>query len=865
MIAKSLIVNGAARFLNTIYANNLAVSGTTSFASITTTTLTVDGTSSLKGTTVTGTLRIINTAGGNVDTTSLVLGKSGTDARIRIGYEAIQAMTGSTGKALFLNYYGGNVYLSNDYKIYASNGTFTTQDLIVTNELRSFKWNIQHIANLGGTFLVTPTLKCTANSATFQVTTISGTTITAAIKDSTAITGYSFGGGDWNASSRIKISGKIGGITLDSCDGQLTTRMNTSAGTLQFTFTYPNQSTNGFTANTTYTASQVSDLTVMLLTSYLNNNQNPIGIYMTSYDTNKRSHISLYGGTTMTPVVRIGYLSDIGTDVNGMAPTGWGIYTDNGFFKGTIVATAGKIGNFSIESSLYSGKTSYSETTNDGVWIGTDGIGLGKGKFYVTSAGAMTCTSGKIGNFNISTALYSGKTSYSETTNNGVWIGTDGIGLGKGTFYVTSAGALTCTSGTIGTWIIGSNDLHTGTWGANNSAMLCTGTNGSKSIGGSSSINGWVFTAGANFGVTKTGEVYANSVHLTGEINASSGTLGNNNIILNSNGIKLNGNSLAQLYSITDYSLIDNNRDDDHTMFLNSWYLDFDDESQWIRLNTSGLQVFACSSPRTMNESGSWSVYDYGYDSRYGRELNFYKHTTAGGMNDQAMSFGYIYGADDTEFGITNSGYNTRLGIYAPKKKKKGLELYNTGGTSPYVDFHYNNSTADYTSRIIANAATQVDIQHSSGSKFQFRDGAFEIFGATPLIDFHFNKSTSDYTSRILESASGTLKSYPGAIQNGSDAALKRDIIPIHTNYIELIDKLRPVEFRYKGYDALHLGFIAQDVERSLDEIGILDKPLISEPANEDDYYGLDYTQIIPLLVMYCKDLRREINELRGE
>lgn len=35
---------------------------------------------------------------------------------------------------------------------------------------------------------------------------------------------------------------------------------------------------------------------------------------------------------------------------------------------------------------------------------------------------------------------------------------------------------------------------------------------------------------------------------------------------------------------------------------------------------------------------------------------------------------------------------------------------------------------------------------------------AVEIYGATPYIDFHFNNSTADYTSRIFEENSGTLK-----------------------------------------------------------------------------------------------------------
>lgn len=259
MIAKSLIVNGASRFLNTIYANNLSVSGTTSFASLDTTTLNVSGTSTLAETTVTGTVRIVNPGSTNGDSSALVAGNSGTGKRVRIGYDAIQAANNSTTSPLYLNYYGGVVYLSNTTKISANNGTFTAekinaQSVMVTDELRAFKWNIQHIANLGGTFLVTPTLKCTANSTTFAVTAISGTTITATINDATAITGNSLGGATWSASSKIKISGKIGGIVLGTCDGQLTAAMNATAGTLTFTFTYPNQSINALSVKT-YAAS----------------------------------------------------------------------------------------------------------------------------------------------------------------------------------------------------------------------------------------------------------------------------------------------------------------------------------------------------------------------------------------------------------------------------------------------------------------------------------------------------------------------------------------------------------------------------------------------------------------------------------
>ena len=91
-------------------------------------------------------------------------------------------------------------------------------------------------------------------------------------------------------------------------------------------------------------------------------------------------------------------------------------------------------------------------------------------------------------------------------------------------------GSITANSGTIGGFNIASFYIVTKdiTWGTDGSLLLCsTGSNGSKSIGGSEKINGWVITAGSKFGVTKDGIMYANNAKISGEITANSGTIGN--------------------------------------------------------------------------------------------------------------------------------------------------------------------------------------------------------------------------------------------------------------------------------------------------------------------------------------------------
>lgn len=76
--------------------------------------------------------------------------------------------------------------------------------------------------------------------------------------------------------------------------------------------------------------------------------------------------------------------------------------------SGSITATSGTIGGFTIGSTkLYKTKTAYNNTTA-GVYLGTDGIGLGAGTFYVTSAGYLYATSGKIGGMSLTASqMYS--------------------------------------------------------------------------------------------------------------------------------------------------------------------------------------------------------------------------------------------------------------------------------------------------------------------------------------------------------------------------------------------------------------------------------------------------------------------------
>ena len=368
--------------------------------------------------------------------------------------------------------------------------------LDVQGQLHTNTWTNSNIATIDGCFYITPTLSSDTGSIAFTSATaasLAGTyTAVTSLYVGDATSGSTV---QWTAGSNVLLTGQVKvnneWIPLGTLLGTLSGNVTTSAIGL-----------SGLTDNRHNTSSIITDirnivgstsveyrnLKISLYQRKDGNDSKPLGIYMTAMGTNGKTFIDIYGGVNATttagssggfadPNLRIGNLSGLGA-VEGTTPQGWGIYTTNGYFKGVIVSSAGKIGGFDIgTSSIKNTKTSYSETTNNGVWVGTDGIGLGKGLFYVTNAGALTAKSGSIAGWSFNTT----------------------------SLYKTNA-----------------------TPGYSTATMvISTGTASTKDIGGGGTTSKtWMISAGTGFGVTTAGALYCNDAHVSGEITATSGTIG---------------------------------------------------------------------------------------------------------------------------------------------------------------------------------------------------------------------------------------------------------------------------------------------------------------------------------------------------
>lgn len=297
--------------------------------------------------------------------------------------------------------------------------------------------------------------------------------------------------------------------------------------------------------------------------------QYPVGMLLTAQGTGTgQTFIDIYGGgnarngqtgtingdskTFTLPTTRIGNLEGLPklTLPNGaVTPQGWGIYTSNGFFSGTIVSKQGQIGNFTINSlAIYSDSHSTYNADSAGIYIGKESsssnnyfvAGGNKASWYLKSDGSakigtMTLnTSGvlKLGEISLnasgtatigpwtvdSSSIYKSNKNYGNA--NGMYFGDRGISLGS-TFQVTNAGELTATSGTIGGFTIADTDLYnenitgTGDDKVIKSVYMSLGTNTPDyPIGGHELADEelWAFTAGQNFGVTTSGTLYASDL-----------------------------------------------------------------------------------------------------------------------------------------------------------------------------------------------------------------------------------------------------------------------------------------------------------------------------------------------------------------
>lgn len=462
----------------------------------------------------------------------------------------------------------------------------------VKGELHTNTWTNSNIATIDGSFYITPTIglpdggvaNVGANSITFSGTGYSLSSIytNEATSSSTSTVA-------WTVGSKILVTGEVevngewmpfGTLTgLLGATSSTSVAVNTLKANRPATVTTNPETLTAIinaAADAGVATSALSYRNVKISMYQTNRSNNgttyyPLGIYMSALGENGRTFIDIYGGNNAVsatytsamalPVVRVGNLSSMNLpQVGGVTPNGWGIYTSNGFFSGTVAAKQGKIGNGTAiwtigsdgnnRSYIYSGITNITTTgSTTGIYVGTNGISnyasttqyvnLTGGKITAQGAdisGKITAGSGQIGGWNIGTdtnkSLYYGNQTPGATTTNLVLSPTSAtnsnaiggsstgntwfISAGQ-VFGVTTAGALYSTSGKIGGFTISSSAIYNPT---------TKSTLSSDTVDGIYLGNDGIALGQGTFKVTSAGALTATAATITGKITADEGNIG---------------------------------------------------------------------------------------------------------------------------------------------------------------------------------------------------------------------------------------------------------------------------------------------------------------------------------------------------
>lgn len=816
-ILNDLIVRGSSRLLNKLYCKDIVSDGSLSVSGG----LNVSG-----GLTVTG--RSTMNDGINVGYTNTsyqisaasiicqswlrTVGNAGWYSET---YGGGWYMTDSTyirnynNRALLLSanlYMGGTTYYFNTSGIInastvttngANIGTLncTTKaeflDVNVKNTLRSVKWDINNVANLGGTFYVAPTLYFSANTSVI-VNSISGTSVTLTITDATTISSSTAAGVTWYANSKIKLSGKIGNCVLGTADGTLSATMHSTANTLKCVVNIAEASK--LTAGTTYSAANVSNLCVMMYSLYSSvsgtSAVRPVGIAMTSYGANKSSAIDIYGGTSDTPNVRIGLLTGISDST--LSPSGWGIYASNGFFKGKIVATSGKIGNFNISTRLYTNNNSLNNTTSDAnVYIGDDGISLGKGQFKVTNAGALTAISGSIGGFSITGSYLANGTTTLAGAANSVYLGTGGISCGTA-FKVTNTGVLTAsnltaTGGKIGGWTISGKNLIGDTGAIFKNGVLQSNTFVENTSGVQIDLD---------TGIIK-GSIKASKITAQNSYSIYNGAFENTIIrafnygntkdscVVLALGIKDSFTSKDDISNATPHIIFMGAESSGEGTGMSIISPDISFISSSIGMNTGTVNINTLKVYKSLAiTNGTLSV----------------SGAVACNSTLSVKTTSTFTGAVSAKSTVTISGVtkiNNQLHV-------KHIEI--TGEEYAYIDFHHNKSTADFTSRIITGGAGKLLLGGGGTYGFVIVDSPGGYLRPEVNANFSLGSSGIRFDSCWLK----------GSVNQGSLAEWKTNITSF-TSALSEIDKTDVYNYQLKhtlaknGTDMIRTGFVIGD------------------------------------------------------
>lgn len=215
-------------------------------------------------------------------------------------------------------------------------------------------------------------------------------------------------------------------------------------------------------------------------------------------------------------------------------------------------------------------------------------------------------------------------------------------------------------------------------------------------------------------------------------------------------------------------------------------------------------------------------------------------------------------GAIDTDTLYLDSLYGNTIYLY-DRSGDIGAEIQMTGAASA------ESGAFDLTSGALRFSAFEGDVFMKSYDGYVTLDGWSGVSchgDFLPGANDRYNLGDGGLVWADIYAASGTI--------NTSDREKKEAIVYGLYKLDGLLDKLEPCTFRFRGGASgrSHAGFIAQDVEAALEELGLTTADfagLVKSPREDGGYdYFLRYNEFIPINTWEIQKLKARVAELEA-
>ena len=256
-------------------------------------------------------------------------------------------------------------------------------------------------------------------------------------------------------------------------------------------------------------------------------------------------------------------------------------------------------------------------------------------------------------------------------------------------------------------------------------------------------------------------------------------------------------------------------------------------------------------------ETSSWIYLDAGSVEMGAVKIQF---TGVVVFSDLDGSSGTIIdgGAIDTDTLYLDSLYGNTIYLY-DRSGDIGAEIQMTGAASA------ESGAFDLTSGALRFSAFEGDVFIQSYNGYVTLDGWSGVSchgDFLPGANDRYNLGDGGLVWADIYAASGTI--------NTSDREKKEAIVYGLYKLDGLLDKLEPCTFRFRDGTSgrSHAGFIAQDVEEALEELGLTTADfagLVKSPREDGGYdYFLRYNEFIPINTWEIQKLKARVAELEA-